>query len=321
MSFNCKICNKNYSSYKTLWRHNATHHKNENIVITNDTKVRSFECEHCNKKFTTKQSMNYHIKNTCNNIIKTKKIEEQIVELQNQINNIKSVKNITNNNTNNNSNNNKTINNIIVINKIGTENIADLNDNEIKEIFDKKFESIIKFVKHLNFNDRLPSNHNFCTTSLEGQYLQIYNTDESVNEKERKYYFFENLLCRSVSKMEQLYTKCKNSFTKDQQKQIDEDICTLKEIRDRDMNDKLLSEMLKKLNLLSYNYKETVLNTWKNGNITGKKLRTFEDDINNVDSDDDDIKEIDKIFDEKLKQIENNENKNSKKKKSKEIEI
>ncbi len=63
------------------------------------------------------------------------------------------------------------------------------------------------------------------------------------------------------------------------------------------------------------------MNTWKNGNITGKKLRTFEDDINNVDSDDDDIKEIDKIFDEKLKQIENNENKNSKKKKSKEIEI
>ena len=46
--------------------------------------------------------------------------------------------------------------------------------------------------------------------------------------------------------------------------------------------------MLKKLNLLSYNYQQIVLNTWNNGNITGKKQepKTFEEDLETTDSDD-----------------------------------
>ena len=58
------------------------------------------------------------------------------------------------------------------------------------------------------------------------------------------------------------------------------------------MNDKLLQEMLKKLNLLSYNYKKIVLDTWKNGNVI-KKAKTFEEDL---DSEDEDIKEINELF-------------------------
>ncbi len=313
MTFNCKICNKEFKSYQSIWNHNHRIHINEIIHIDkNDDKTRNFECEYCSKKFTSKQGMETHIEKTCKKVeTKTQQLEKQLAILQKEIKEIKSSNksgnkttnnnhsnNTTNNNTNNttnnttNNNNNGTINNIIVINKIGTENILDLNDNEIKDIFDKKIESVIKFVQHLNFNKRLPSNHNFCTTSIDGQYLQIYNTDQLVKEKERKKYFFEELLGRSIYKMEQLYAKYKTKFNKEKQKQIEDDIETLKSIRSKDMNDKLLKEMLKKLNLLSYNYKKIVLNTWKNGDVI-KKPKTFEEDL---ESEDEDIREINELF-------------------------
>jgi DNA-directed RNA polymerase subunit RPC12/RpoP len=313
MKYFCNTCNKNYSSYKTLWAHYKTFHPDLDI-IRNDEKTRNFECEYCSKKFTTKQSMETHIEKTCKKVeTKTQQLEKQLAILQKEIREIKSsnksgnkittnntntnTTNNTNNTTNNtnnttNNNNNGTINNIIVINKIGTENILDLNDNEIKDIFDKKMESVIKFVQHLNFNKRLPSNHNFCTTSIDGHYLQIYNTDQLTKEKERKKYFFEELLGRSIYKMEQLYAKYKSKFNREKQKQIEDDIDTLKSIKSKDMNDKLLQEMLKKLNLLSYNYKKIVLDTWKNGNVI-KKAKTFEEDL---DSEDEDIKEINELF-------------------------
>jgi hypothetical protein len=294
MKYFCDHCKRDYISYKTLWIHNKKFHQNTEIV-NNDIKPRNFECKYCNKKFTTKQNMRQHIGNTCKLVDKeTVKLEKQIELLQKEIKGIRS-SSITNNNTNtNNSNNtnNGTINNIIVINKIGTENISDLNDSEISEIFDKKIESVIKFIQHLNFNERLPSNHNFCTTSIDGNYLHIYNTDQLTKQCDRKKYFFEELLGRSIYKMEQLYAKYKSNFNETKQMQIEDDINTLKIIKSKDMNDKLLKEMLKKLNLLSYNYKKIVLDTWKHGNLN-KKITTFEEDL---ETDDEDIKEIKGIF-------------------------
>ena len=59
MSFNCNVCNKEYKSYKSLWHHNSIFHPEQKININrNDKKIREYECIKCNKKFTTKQSMN-----------------------------------------------------------------------------------------------------------------------------------------------------------------------------------------------------------------------------------------------------------------------
>jgi transcriptional regulator NrdR family protein len=62
----CKICKKNYKSYKTFWKHNTTIHPTE-IIMTekNDNKMRNYSCEKCNKKFTSKQNMQLHIMNSC----------------------------------------------------------------------------------------------------------------------------------------------------------------------------------------------------------------------------------------------------------------
>jgi hypothetical protein len=298
MDFKCLLCNKNYKSYQSLWNHNKIKH---NDIKIKNQEQKKFQCQNCNKKFTRKTNLEYHLENACKNN-KITELEKKIQELQAQLKN--------NNNTINNNTNNGTINNIkIVINKVGSESIYELNDQEVKEIFDNKLESVVKFIQHLNFNKRLPSNHNFYTTSLDGKYLSIYNTDHqvplelcssarfnplglNVQEKQRKKYFFEDLLSRSIGKMEMLYKRYKNKFNKNKQKQIEEDIDILKEIQNKDMNDVILKEMLNKLNLLSYNYKKIVLDTWSNTD-TNIKEETFEDDLNN---NDDDIKEIEDLF-------------------------
>ena len=291
MSYSCLLCKKAYKSYKSFWKHNSIFHPGEKI--NNDNKIRNFSCNVCNKKFTTKQSMVNHINNTCknkNSTIETSQIKKELEELKKKFESITS--NVTNTN-------NGTVNNInIYINKFGSENIADLSYNDAKNIFNKKIESLIKFVQLLNFNEKIPSNHNFCTTSLDGPYLSVYNTDTSEKHKERKKYFFEELLYKSVNRMEQLYNRYKDKFNKEKQEQIEEDINILKTIRDKDMNDTLLREMLKKLNLLSYNYKEIVLATWNTckctqNNVVAMKTKTFEDDL--MESDED-IKEIENLF-------------------------
>jgi hypothetical protein len=43
----------------------------------------------------------------------------------------------------------------MIINKLGTENLAELNDTEISSIFNKEIESVLTFVELLNFNERL----------------------------------------------------------------------------------------------------------------------------------------------------------------------
>jgi transcription elongation factor Elf1 len=54
--YGCLHCNKNYSTYKSLWTHNKIHHNGVKIVKSSgDEKdeVGSFECRKCNKKYVT----------------------------------------------------------------------------------------------------------------------------------------------------------------------------------------------------------------------------------------------------------------------------
>ena len=92
MTFNCKICNKEFKSYQSIWNHNHRIHTNEIIHIDkNDEKNRNFDCEYCNKKFTSKQGMEIHIEKTCKLVeTKTHKLEKQIELLQKEIKEIKS---------------------------------------------------------------------------------------------------------------------------------------------------------------------------------------------------------------------------------------
>ncbi len=293
MEFFCTICNKNYCSYKSLWNHNNQFHKEEQIR-KNNRKIRNFECEFCNKKFVTKQSMNLHIDSACkskNIIIEQNKnnsdnqLKNEVKTLKNEVltymkevehlkdlikqsgispNKITNNNNVTNNNITNNNITNNTINNVVMIKTIGTENIKDLNFKELLEIFDKHLESPIKLAEHLNFNERLPENHNFCSTSLEGKYVQTYNTSLSKHEPRLKKYFFAEIILMFIKYLQELYKDIKNKIPKKKQQQVEDCLEILNTMQNRKPNDKVFNGLIKELIGLSYNRKDIVLDTWEN---------------------------------------------------------
>jgi len=294
-----------------MWKHNYSFHPDESVIIPRiDDKNRNFACTNCNKKFTRKGSLLYHIDNTCkkknkenNNITTdTQELKKQLIEMQKKIEELENKSITTTNNNTKNINNgtinkNNTINNIIYINKTGTENHLELNDNETKEIFSKEITSVVSLIKFINFNERLPSNHSFCAKSLEGKYLLTYNTEESKIESTRKKYFYQELLSTAVDKLELLYKACKKKFTKEKQSKIEDTINRLKEIRERDFCDKILIEIKNQLIQLSYNCRNIVLSTWDNNMLESKDIiKKIEECNMEKDFTDKELDEFNQIF-------------------------
>lgn len=268
MTFNCEKCIKEYSSYQSLWNHNKLYHNTTITEITGVTTGKNckkyYICNLCTKKFTRRNNMNHHKLNTCpKKDIQVTKIE--ISELKDVINKLETkIDKISNKKVINNYNNcgNMITNNKLIINKIGTENLLELKNTEITDIFNKEIESVILFIELINFNERLPENHSFCTTSLESKYLSTYNSETNTIDKDRKKYFFDKLLDTSIKRLEILYNSNKKKIAETRQKQIEENINNLKKMKESSFSNKIMKEMINKLNLLSYNKKEIVKNTW-----------------------------------------------------------
>jgi len=122
IDYTCKICNKQYSSYKSWWNHDKKFHNIKNITNENsdtyiensdtyiensdtyiensDTYIetvvninKSLTCEICNKIFNLRSTKSHH-KKTCkminnNTINKIDQLEEKNKKLENTINEIK----------------------------------------------------------------------------------------------------------------------------------------------------------------------------------------------------------------------------------------
>lgn len=290
--FKCNICNKNYRDRTGLWKHNKKYHElldnrkyNHDNPIDNhidnqnnhdkqnnqNIQDKSYLCRKCKKNFEYFQNRWRHEKK-CDKTttIVNNDLTNQISQIQKDINQLKNnkpvinkiVKNYNNGtyvngNVVNGSNNNK-----ITINKIGTENILELNDTEVTDIFNKEIEGVIKLIEFVNFNERLPSNHSFCTTALDSPYLSTYNTETKTVDKDRKTYFFDDLFTKAIERQEILYKNNKDKFNSTKRKQIEENIENLRAIKNSDFNNKIVKELMKKLNLLTYNKRTIVQNTW-----------------------------------------------------------
>jgi hypothetical protein len=95
MTHNCKICKKDYKSYKSLWTHNKTFHSNSQPIvninanqqnINNDKKL---ICKYCSNIFSFRQSKWRHEK-TC----KSKIIKGELDSVKEELTLIKKTKNI-----------------------------------------------------------------------------------------------------------------------------------------------------------------------------------------------------------------------------------
>jgi hypothetical protein len=278
MSFICDECKKEYKSYQSLWNHNKKFHSiisgnsgtNGGNISSNINTTKKYICNICEKEYNNKYSKYKHQQKCSNDDLIKKaevignaaqtqiqKLETKINQLEKKVNKKSNKKIINNNNTNN-----GTIINNIVINKIGSENLLEFNDNEITQIFNKELEGIVTFIELLNFNERLPQNHSYCTTSLESKYLSTYNKETNTIEKDRKKYFFDKLLNTTIDRIQILYNSNKGKFNKMKQKQIEENITNLKSLKNYDFNNKILKEMINKMNLVTYNKRQIIQKTW-----------------------------------------------------------
>ena len=135
---NCNYCKKEFSNKSNLTRHQ----KKCLIKINKPPKI--FECEFCSKELCSNYSLNRHL-----NICKVKKthddeIEElksMVIQLQDEIKEIKKSSpkypNVINNSSNTHSNNNNTINNNITINNI--DFMSYMTAERIKEVFENNY--------------------------------------------------------------------------------------------------------------------------------------------------------------------------------------
>ena len=314
-SYECKICNKNYSSYKSLWNHNKKFHNNKQPKTTikqplynHKTTIKPLNnelninnnliCKFCNKIF-------YHYNNkwrhqkTCNkkeiinnenNTNKIEKLEKKVELLENKLIKKKLItNNITNNNnTNNNTTNNNTINNI-TINAIGNESIGQLTDKEIKKIVENN-NYMSEIIKYLNFNKRLPQNYNYCISSLEGDYAKYYNNKTNQIEQINKKELFDKLLVNSFEQLNNvmLYLEISKDIKElINEKKIESIINKYEENKLKFLTNKNRKKNYDyNINELGYNNKKLIMNTWSQlpQNITDKIIET-ESDISFIDSD------------------------------------
>jgi len=280
MEYICKTCNKNYASYQSLWIHNKKYHpfqhpqsgvnhpqKSSSEQVP--CKINKLTCNICTKTFSRIDNLKRHqLKCNKNKFEKYDQeldmLKEKINTLENKTNNKTKINKI--NNGNSNKINGNMINTNITINKTGAENINLLNYEDVSIIFDNEISSVIKLIELVNFSENTPENHSFCSTNLDSPYLSFYNTDTNSINKERKRYFFEEVICKSIQNHEILYSSFKNKFNFVKQKQIEDNISSLKKIKENSFSSKIMGEMIRKLNLISYNNRDLIQTTWTNSN-------------------------------------------------------
>ncbi len=84
----CKICNKDYSSYSSLWNHNKNIHKIDNNTSTSivsnkyeNSEQKIYKCKYCNNEYNHKQSRWSH-QHKCKVIYEEKNKEKQLIEIK-----------------------------------------------------------------------------------------------------------------------------------------------------------------------------------------------------------------------------------------------
>jgi hypothetical protein len=249
--YECNLCKKNYATYKSLWTHNKKFHSitvinnNNNSINSNNKK---YNCKYCDKTFVVRQYKWSHEK-SCKKKCDTISIQNNTI-----------IPNNTINNTVNNTINNNIINNI-TINAFGTESINKLSLNDIKKLAKQDNNAIIYIVDLLHFNEKYPENHNFCTTSLEGDYVSVYNKKTNEIDKINKTDFYDKVLLNSIKKINDVLID--NEYNNEEKldakyvKKLEDSVST-----PAIYNKKHKQVYNKNINQISYNKKKMILDTW-----------------------------------------------------------
>jgi len=273
MEFRCKRCNKEYSSYQSLWNHNKKFHTERSEKVQNSVNFgpkksifgplkseKIYMCRFCEKIYDKKNSRWSHEQKCKNN---------KLVILENENRELKKQQNYNNQIVNNNQHINNGIinthNNNIVINQIGRESIDCLPLQDILKILSDGNNMPITCIKKVNFNKNLPENHSFCTTTLEGKHFTRINHKTQKPEKINKVDFINEVLDSSlrfisnISLMVEFDESFRDSIPLEHQQKI-KDILNN---QDKFHDPKNKKAFFNCINDMSYNFKDIILETWK----------------------------------------------------------
>lgn len=242
--YNCEDCNKEYKSYMGLWKHNKKYHTDLNI---NNKQL--FNCTHCNKNLSCKQSKWKH-EQKCK-INNNKTLEEQFKKLSEEIEKIKSQPNTINNNTTNIQ---------YVINSPSTSSINHLSFELQQDILDKGLNSLIYLIELVNFNKSVPENHSYCVTAINDKHASVIDEKTNTIIKTNKFELFDKVLGTNLDNLEKIMSNPK--FTSKQRYEYKNKIDYLKTSIFE--NNNFMKRYQNDINLISYNNKELIKETWKN---------------------------------------------------------
>jgi hypothetical protein len=216
VEFLCKVCNKYYSSYKSLWNHNKKFHSNilcndkhdiskistnnkPNISIISADDKHKYNCEFCNKKYLHFQSRWRHeqkCKNKTNDKSEIEILKNTINEMKEQFALIlkekgkmhhKTLQKINNQLNYNNINNGKitNINNTYV--KFGDLDYQKvLNNKQIKHILNQQYMSLEESIKQVHFNEDLPEYSNIFITNMKDDLAYVFDGKQFISVRKNE---------------------------------------------------------------------------------------------------------------------------------------
>lgn len=239
-----------------------------------NTKEKQFECHICNKKYLTLSSRSNHINNKHSDI-KNKDEKHHCNFCNKSYTNITSkykhekkcnASSVINSHNNSKSNNNHSFNkNIynITINQFSKENLGVLTMNDIKEIYNNNVDIIIKFIETFNFNEKYVENHNILNTNIKSEYVTVVG-DSNKKTLITKNECFDLLLYNTIKNLETILKSIKNIYiTNEKYIQLQKIIDATNMFYFGFDSKKNQAAYKKKVNAITYNNKETILESWK----------------------------------------------------------
>ena len=127
------------------------------------------------------------------------------------------------------------------------------------EILDKGLNSLLCLIEYINFDKSVPENHSYCITAINDKHASVI--DEKTNKiiKTNKQDLFDKVLFANLELLEKLSNDSR--YTPNQKNIYKEKINYLKE--NIFSNNKIMKRYKNDINVISYNNKDMVQETWK----------------------------------------------------------
>ena len=145
-----------------------------------------YNCEKCGKEFSRKDNLKRHSEKYCGDsnpknfkdlfLLMKEEHKQEKEDLKKQIEGL--LTKVGNNISVGNKTNNTTINNTIVLNNYGQEDLSHITDALKTQLLKLPYGMIPKMIEHVHFNDQKPENKNIMLTNSRDNKLKIYKNNK-----------------------------------------------------------------------------------------------------------------------------------------------